>query len=443
MIRIINHKPVASVSRKTVEHAVMPNRSRSALARAMRRTAMVLMLASTALTGSASAADPTLAGRVRLSALEEVGRKIFEDRSLSEPQGQSCASCHDPSKAFQGNNKSKVPALAVGSRPGVLGERNTPSLMYAAFSPKFGFIEDEEKSQETGKTVLVPAGGQFWDGRADDLVAQVAFPLLNKREMNNPSTDAVVAKIAAGPYAAEARAVLGAAVFDDPASAFRKLAEAVAAYEKSPVFSPFNSRFDAYLRGRERLTAREARGFALFKDTEKGNCIACHVGVVDSREPKDWLFTDFTYDALGTPRNPAIPDNADPNYFDPGLCKRPGLAEIAPKDFVVESVCGAFKVPTLRNVAVTGPYMHNGAFNTLRDAVAFYFTRDTHPARWYPRRKGGTVARFNDLPSAWHDNVNVEEVPYDRKPGQRPRMNDAEIDDLVAFLHTLTDRPVR
>ncbi|MGE0416444.1 MAG: cytochrome-c peroxidase [Acetobacteraceae bacterium] len=380
-------------------------------------------------------------GAEPLSPLAELGRKIFQDTSLSEPHGVACISCHDPAKAFQGNNGSAIPALAAGSRKGQVGDRNSPSLMYSAFSPKFGFIEDRD--EKTGEVEMIPAGGQFWDGRADDLAAQVVFPLLDKREMNNPSTAAVVAKIARGSYAAEARAVLGADVFDNPDKAFHKLAEAIAAYERTSVFSPFNSKFDAFLRGQEQLTPQEARGFDLFKDTEKGNCIACHVGNEGSHDPKDWLFTDFTYDVLGAPRNAAIPVNRDPTHFDAGLCKRAGLASMAPKDVDIKSLCGAFKVPTLRNIAVTAPYMHNGTFATLRDAVAFYFTRDTNPGRWYPRDKNRKVAKFNDLPAAWHKNVNVEEVPYDRKPGQAPRMDDAEIDDLVAFLHTLTDRPLR
>jgi cytochrome c peroxidase len=232
--------------------------------------------------------------------------------------------------------------------------------------------------------------------------------------------------------------VLGAGAFDDPDTAFRRLAEAVAAYESTPLFSPFNAKFDAFLRGTETLTAEEAPGFALFKDPEKGNCISCHVGKEDSRDPRDWLFTDSTYDALGAPRNRALPVNADPRHFDPGLCRRPGLAALAPKDFEVESVCGAFKVPTLRNVAVTAPYMHNGVFDSLRDAVAFYFTRDTKPQLWYP---GGR--KFDDLLRAWHGNVNTDEVPYDRRLNQRPRATEAEVDALVAFLRTLTDRPAR
>jgi cytochrome c peroxidase len=97
----------------------------------------------------------------------------------------------------------------------------------------------------------------------------------------------------------------------------------------------------------------------------------------------------------------------------------------------------------LRNVVVTGPYYHNGAFTSLRDAVKLYATRDTDPTRWYPKRADGNVNKFDDLPKEYKSNVNIEEVPYDRKLGQRPRLNDREVDALVAFLKTLTDAGMR
>ncbi|MBG0810153.1 c-type cytochrome [Methylosinus sp. H3A] len=410
---------------------------RSRLSTLSRACLFLLAAASPAASLESATTDARTADEAGLAPRELLGKRIFEDKRLSEPQGLSCASCHDPAKAFQGNNGSPIAALARGSRPDALGTRKTPTLSYASFSPRFHFMK--KKDEETGETELVPVGGQFWDGRANDLVAQVEGPLLNPREMNNPSKAVVVEKIGTGPYADLARRVYGEKIFESD-SAFEKLARAVAAYESSARFHPFSSKFDDFLRGREKLTAEEARGFALFKDKKKGNCLACHVGEETSRRPQDWLFTDFSYDALGAPRNLAIPDNKDADHVDLGLCKREGLAKIAPKNYAIDGLCGQFKAPTLRNIAVTGPYLHNGVFSSLRDVVAFYATRDTDPARWYPK-KAGAIDKYDDLPEKFHDNVNVKEVPYDRKPGETPRLDDGEIDAIVAFLHTLTDRP--
>jgi cytochrome c peroxidase len=374
-----------------------------------------------------------------LSDLQLLGKRLFEDTNLSEPKGQACSSCHDPKRAFQGNNRSPIAAVALGSRPGQFGNRKTPTIMYMAYSPAFGFAKDEDE----GEDKLEARGGQFWDGRAADLVEQPSGPLMNPAEMNNPSADAVVEKVKAASYAPIMLAVFGPDAFADPKAAFQRVSQSLFAYEATERFAPFASKFDDYLRGKARLTPIEARGLALFVDPKRGNCLACHAGKPDSKDPTDWLLTDFTYDALGAPRNAAIPANADPLTFDLGLCQRPGLEAALPKSVPLASLCGAFKVPTLRNIAVRAPYFHNGAIATLRDAVAFYATRDTDPKRWYPTLKTGEPDKFNDLPSAYKANVNVEEVPYDRKPGQKPRLDDRDVDALVAFLNTLTDKGMR
>lgn len=395
-----------------------------------------------ALAGAASVqaldAGPEKPDEAGLTPLERFGKRVFEDRSLSQPAGVACATCHDAAHAFQGANGSPFPAVARGSLPTSFGNRNTPTLMYSSFSPPFAFID--EKDEKTGKIEKTAVGGQFLDGRARDLVAQFEGPLLNPVEMNAPSKRFVVERVRDGDYAALARAAYGDDVFKDPDAAFAKIAQAVAAFESSARFHPFASKFDDFLRGTARLTPLEARGFALFKDEKKGNCLACHAGKTNSRNPKDWLFTDFTYDALGAPKNKAIP-GADKAEADLGLCKQPGLEKIAPAGFDPASVCGAFKTPTLRNVAVTGPYLHNGVFSKLRDVVAFYATRDTDPARWYPKDGAGKTQKFDDLPAQYHEAVNVREVPYDRKPGQKPRLSEKDIDAITAFLETLTDRP--
>lgn len=395
-----------------------------------------------ALENVAAAHDQNIAltkDEASLSPTELLGKRVFEDATLSQPAGVSCASCHDPAKAFTGDNGSPVPAIARGSKPELLGTRNTPSLMYASFSPPFSFVD--KKDEKTGEVEKIPIGGQFLDGRASDLLQQFEGPLLNPVEMNNPSKSAVVEKVRDGAYAKLAQRVYGENLFANLDTAFEKLAQAIVAFENTERFHPFASKFDDFLRGRAKLTPLEARGFELFKNPEKGNCLACHVGKEDSRDPKDWIFTDFSYDALGAPRNVAIPANKNADFVDLGLCRREGLEKIAPKDFDIESLCGAFKAPTLRNIAITAPYLHNGVFTKLRDVVAFYATRDTNPERWYPKKPGGGVAKFNDLSSKQYSNVNVKEVPYDRKLGEKPRLSDQEIDAIVAFLETLTDQP--
>ena len=111
----------------------------------------------------------------------------------------------------------------------------------------------------------------------------------------------------------------------------------------------------------------------------------------------------------------AVPANADPAFFDLGLCG-PERKDLAAR----RDLCGAFKVPTLRNVARTAPYFHNGAFDTLREAVDFYVRRDTDPGAWYPKSAAG-IRKFDDLPAGTAGAVNTSEVPYDRKAGGRPR----------------------
>ncbi len=379
-----------------------------------------------------------LADERGLSREELLGKRLFEDTGLSSPSGVSCASCHDGGHAFQGNNGSSLAALARGSRPGFFGARNTPTLLYAMLTPPFSFAL-VQRENASSKQLYAPIGGLFWDGRASTLAEQAKIPILDAREMNVASPDVFVARVRAGPYAPLAREVLGARL-DDSTRAFDGLADAIAAFESTARFRPFRSKFDDYLRGTSTLTAAEARGFALFKDPSKGNCISCHAGNEGSTRPEDWLFTDFSYSALGVPRNAALPENKDKAHFDLGLCQREKLSELAPPGVDPNAMCGFFRVPTLRNVAVTAPYMHNGVFTTLRDVVRFYVTRDTNIDRWYPTDDHYFVHPFDDLPFALRGNVSTDEVPYDRAPGETPRLDPDEIEDVVAFLGTLTDR---
>ena len=360
------------------------------------------------------------AGQAALSPIAALGKLIFKDPSLSASGRMSCETCHQPDHARAGPPSDRV-ALG-GPRLDLAGLRNSPSIRYASFTPAFHF--DEE-----GK----PVGGFFRDGRAKDLAEQARHPFLDEREMANPDAASLVDKLGRASYAAAFRKLFGEDVLRYPARAFDAMVAALAAYEtESPDFHPFDSKYDAYLAGKLKLTEQEERGRKLFNDVKKGNCVACHPSErgSDGSAP---LFTDFTYDNLGLPREAAIDSNRDPAFFDLGLCG-PKRSDLAAR----RELCGAFKVPTLRNVARTAPYFHNGSFATLREVVDFYVRRDTHPEDWYPRAAGGVV-KFNDLPADLRASVNVDEVPYDREPGDQPALAPGEIDDLVAFLKTLDD----
>lgn len=367
---------------------------------------------------SATAAElPSTPG---LSAVAALGERLFRDESLSASGRLACQSCHRPEFAHA------APASDLVSKGGpdmdLPGLRNSPSIRYASFTPAFGF--DAEGAA---------AGGFFRDGRAASLVEQAKMPFTDPREMANAAPGDVIARLGHSPNAARFRAVFGEDALDDPAAAFDRLAAAIAQYEvENPDFHRFDSKYDAWLAGRAELSPAERRGLALFEDEKKGNCAACH----PSRRGEDGsppLFTDFTYDTVGVPRNPRIAANADPAFHDLGLCG-PERRDLAAR----RDLCGAFKVPTLRNVARTAPYFHNGAFARLEDVVAFYARRDTDPGEWYPTGAAG-VLKFDDLPPGLAGSVNTGEVPYDRKPGGEPALTPAEIDDVVAFLKTLDD----
>jgi cytochrome c peroxidase len=352
-----------------------------------------------------------------LSPVAALGEQLFHDESLSVSGRLSCETCHRTEFAHA------APTADLVSRGGhgmdVPGIRNAPSIRYASFTPRFGY--DEEGAA---------LGGLFRDGRADTLAEQAKLPFLDPREMANASVPAVIARLRRSPNAPRFRDVFGAGALDDTQAAFERLAVAIAQYEvELPDFHRFDSKYDAWLAGEAGLTRAEAHGLALFEDPEKGNCVACH----PSRPGQDGsppLFTDFTYDNVGVPRNPRIPANADRAFHDLGACG-PERRDLAAR----RDLCGAFKVPSLRNVARTAPYFHNGAFETLREVVDFYVRRDTEPGAWYP----AGAAKFDDLPPGLAGAVNTAEVPYDRKAGDRPALTPAEIDDVVAFLRTLDD----
>jgi len=363
--------------------------------------------------------------------LAQIGAKLFLDPHLSGSGQISCSSCHDPINAFAPNNDRPV-QLGGGDlhQPGL---RAAPSLKYLQNVPQFSehYFDNEDEADESVDNG--PTGGLTWDGRADSKADQARIPLLSSFEMGNRSADDVVAAARKDGYLGELGKVLGAAAVSDKDAAFNAILLALQVYQQDPAtFYPYDSKYDAYLAGKAALTPQEQRGLLAFTDEDKGNCSSCHISerALDGTAPQ---FTDYGQIAIGLPRNPAIPANANPSYIDLGVC---GPQRTDLKDH--PEYCGLFRTPSLRNVATRHVFFHNGIFHTLRDAVAFYATRDSDPGRWYPKRADGSIDKFNDLPERYRANLNTD-PPFDTKPGNPQRLTDPEIDDIVAFLKTLTD----
>jgi cytochrome c peroxidase len=356
-----------------------------------------------------------------LSAQASLGEKIFKDTSLSASGQQACASCHGADSGHSALND--LPAQMGGVMLELQGKRSSPSIRYLTTNTAFYFAADG-----------TPTGGFFWDGRASSLQDQAGRPFTNPVEMANADVGAVIDKLSKAAYAEEFKKVFGADIFTRQDDAFARMTLALQQYQREDTgFRPFTSKYDEFLRGNVSLSEQEMRGFALFNNPTKGNCAGCHPSAKAS-DGSFPLFTDFTYDNLGVPRNPDLVQNNDPSFYDLGLCAREG-GDLALRT----DLCGAFKVPSLRNVALRKVLFHNGRFKSLKDALTFYVQRDTNPEKFYSRNADGSVKKFDDLPLAYQVNVNTSEVPYNRKPGDAPALGDADIDDVIAFLQTLSD----
>jgi cytochrome c peroxidase len=376
--------------------------------------------------------DPPVGpSRARAAAIAALGRQLFVDPGLSGSGRMSCATCHDPANHFEPPND--LPVQMGGARLDQPGMRAVPSLAYSAATPFF--TEHYYESEDEGDESLDqgPTGGRTWDGRVNRARDQAAIPLLAANEMANDGEAGVVGRAARASYAPQMRALYGKDIFHDTHRAFLALEEALEAYQEMPAeFSPFTSKYDAFLRGQVQLTPEEARGLEVFNDPARGNCIHCHKSRLSPSGTLP-LFTDYGFIAIGVPRNDRIPANQDPKYFDLGACG-PQRGDLAGR----REFCGLFKAPSLRNVATRRSFYHNGVFHTLEQAVAFYATRDTNPERWYPLGPDGKVRKFDDLPDEYRRNINYE-PPFDRQPGQPPALSDQDVADIVAFLRTLTD----
>jgi cytochrome c peroxidase len=360
-----------------------------------------------------------------LTPIEELGKKLFFDTNLSTPAGVACAACHAPDVGFTGpvsdlNAGGAVYPGAVHTR---FGNRKPPSAAYAGPSPVLYFDGDDETW----------VGGMFWDGRAsgwtlgDPVAEQAEGPFLNPLEQNNPDAKYVVTLVSKSDYANLFVHVWGPGSLDpinDVAGSYERIARSIAAYERSAEVNPYTSKYDYYLKKQVKLTKLEKDGIKLFEG--KAMCANCHISEPGPNgEPP--LFTDFTYDNLGVPRNPANPfyyappstNPAGASWVDPGLGGFLASTEYADQ---AEENWGKQKVPTLRNVdrrpypGFVKAFAHNGYFKSLEEIVHFYNTRDVSP--WPPPE----VAV----------NVNHEEL------GNLGLTADEEA-AVVAFLKTLSD----
>lgn len=365
-----------------------------------------------------------------LSPAAELGRLMFFDKGLSASGRMSCATCHDPAQAHAAPN-----GLAVqlggphGRTPGV---RAVPSLRYKEATPPYADMLDNPD----GISTPGPGGGLMQDGSAATLAAQARLPLLNPVEMANRDPAAVAKHLRAAGYAQRIRQVFGEHALDRPEAALDAAGRALQAYQlEDPSFHPYSSRYDLYAgnkRGGE-MSAAEKRGYAVYADPAKGNCFACHyngAGLNGSTA----LFTDFTYAAIGVPRNGEIPANADRRHADLGLCGRQDHQGAANAQY-----CGEFKTPTLRNVATRSVFFHNGKMKSLAEVIRFYNTRDTRPQDWYPQVHGQTV-KYDDLPARYRANIDTQAPLDGRAAGSAPPMTEQDMADLEAFLEMLTDQ---
>jgi cytochrome c peroxidase len=343
-----------------------------------------------------------------------LGEKFFHDTQLSKNGTQSCATCHNPEHAFIDSRNNRTshdtngPAsVSLGQDQTSLGDINTPSAAYAAFVPKFHFDEKEK----------LYIGGLFLNGRARDLQEQAQGPFLNPLEMQN--TKEQVVKTVQHKYNQEMKVIYGPDVFQSKQKAFQSIADCISQFETTKTFAPFDSKFDKVLRGEASFSAEEQLGHELFINEEKSKCSACHTVPTKESSKRESLFTDFSYDNLGLPKNKIArnKNGLKSDHRDLGLYQHPEVTDPGLK--------GAFRVPSLRNIAVTAPYMHNGVFKDLETVVQFYNTRDVE----------GALNPETHQP--WRE-AEVSETKNTEELGDL-KLTDTEVKAIVAFLKTLTD----
>jgi cytochrome c peroxidase len=379
---------------------------------------------------------------VSASDLAMLGREIFFDQTLSLNGNLSCASCHDPTSGWTGpiDAVNEAGAVYEGSVAGRFGNRKPPSSAYATLSPVFQLAIEKKDA--------LFVGGNFWDGRAtgehlgNPAADQAQGPFLNPVEQGLATPGDVVSRICAGTYAADFTGVWGNELCDaaNVTEAYDAVGRSIAAFEASSESNAFSSKFDASLRGDARLTPEEQLGLAMFRG--KGGCVGCHT--LDGGPNGEALFTDFTYDNLGIPKNPQNPWYTMPAQFNPAgaawldLGLGGFLSTRSDFDALAEENLGKQKVPTLRNVDLrpsadfVKAYGHNGYFKTLEGIVHFYNTRDVLPTCSGPYTEAQALAADCWPPPEIAENVNRDELGNLHLSPKQERA-------LVAFLRSLSD----
>lgn len=340
---------------------------------------------------------------------EQLGQSLFFDKNLSKNRTQSCATCHNPDSAFTDNRDNGVKKMAsLGDDKKSLGDREAPSAAYAMLSPNFHFDEKKQKY----------IGGQFWDGRAATLEEQAGGPPLNPLEMGMSSKDEVVSRLKENPlYVNSFKNIFGEEIFNDSAKAYDAMTKAIASYERTADFATFDSKYDRYLKGEYDLTPLEDLGKSIFFSNNNNSCASCHVLKGEDKEGE--TFTNYEFHNIGVPANKELRAKNGVKELDKGLLNNPNVKD--------EKEKGKYKVPTLRNVAVTSPYMHNGVFKDLKTVVEFYDKYNNANRKINPETK-----------KPW-DSAEVKDT-ISLKELKAQELSDRKVEALVAFMKLLTDK---
>ncbi|AXH09105.1 methylamine utilization protein MauG [Malaciobacter halophilus] len=340
---------------------------------------------------------------------EELGKILFFDRNLSKNRNQNCATCHNPKRGFIDDRDNGVEKMAsLGDNEKSIGDRQAPTATYAMYSPKFHF---DKKSKQY-------KGGQFWDGREATLAGQAGGPPTNPIEMGMPSKKAVVDRLKENEYYIKKfKELYGDDIFESDEKAYTAMTELIEAFEMTKEFAPFDSKYDRFLRGEYDLTPLEDLGKALFFSNNNNSCSNCHVLKGEDKEGE--TFTNYEYHNIGTPINHKLRAKNGVKAIDNGLLNNPAVTD--------EKHKGKYKVPTLRNVAVTGPYMHNGVFKDLKTVVEFYDKYNNQNRKINP-----------ETGKPWAEPEIEETISLDDLKAKR--LSDRKVEALVAFLKLLTDK---